>query len=55
MEPNEVLSITEAAAEIGISVEELIGRMAEDGLLIEHPNGGYIAGPHPDIQPLTTN
>lgn len=52
MEPNEVLSIPDAAAECGMSVGELIGHMVRDGLLIEHPNGGFIASPHPDIQPL---
>jgi hypothetical protein len=50
-DPNEVVSIPDAAAECGMTVEEFIRRMAEDGLLIEHPNGGYIASPHPDIQP----
>ncbi len=49
---DELLSIADAAAECGMSVEELIERMAEDGLLIEHPNGGYIASPHPDIREL---
>lgn len=52
MDNLEVLTITQAAAECGISVEALIRRMAEDGLLIEHPNGGCIASPHPDIREL---
>jgi hypothetical protein len=49
---DETVSIPEAAAELGISVEELIGLVAQDGMLIEHPNGGYIPSPHPDIRPI---
>lgn len=48
----EVFSIADAAAECGMSVEELIGLMVRDGMLIEHPNGGYVVSPHPDIQGL---
>ncbi len=33
-----------------MSVEELIGLMVRDGMLIEHPEGGFIASPHPDIR-----
>jgi phage antirepressor YoqD-like protein len=53
MEQSDVMGIAEAAAELGVSVETLVGWMVEDGVLIEHPNGGYVAGPHPAIQPLT--
>ena len=47
-----LVSIAEAAADCGMSVEELIGHMVRDGMLIEHPEGGYIPSPHPDIQPI---
>lgn len=46
---DEVISIADAAAECGMSVDELIRLMVNDGMLLEHPNGGYIAGPHPDL------
>ncbi len=46
----EIVSISDAAAECGMSVEELIGLMVRDGMLIEHPEGGFIASPHPDIR-----
>ena len=48
----EVVSIADAAAECGMSVKELIGLMVRDGMLIEHPNGGYVVSPHPDMQEL---
>ena len=51
-DPNEVLSNADAAAECGVSVEEYIGWMVDSGMLLEHPNGGYIPSPHPDIQRL---
>jgi hypothetical protein len=49
---DEVMSLADAAAECGMSVEEFIEVLVKDGTLIEHPNGGYIASPHPDIQGL---
>jgi hypothetical protein len=51
-QPTEVLSISDAAAECGMSVAELIELMVRDGMLIEHPNGGYIPSPHPDLVEL---
>lgn len=50
--PAEVLSIRDAAAECGVTVETFIGWLVESGMLLEHPNGGYIASPHPDIREL---
>lgn len=49
---NELVSIADAAAECGIPVDELIGHMVRDGMLIEHPNEGYMPSPHPDIREL---
>lgn len=51
-DPSEVVSIVDAAAECGVSVESFIGWMVRDGMLLEHPNGGYTAGPHPDLTTL---
>lgn len=48
----EVLSIPDAAAESGVSVETFIGWLVRDGMLFEHPDGGYIASPHPDLVEL---
>jgi hypothetical protein len=48
----ELVSIADAAAECGMSMDELIGRMVRDGMLIEHPNGGFVPSPHPDIREL---
>jgi len=45
----EVVSIEDAAAECGVTVSTFIGWMVESGLLLEHPNGGYIPSPHSDI------
>jgi hypothetical protein len=49
---DEVLSIADAAAECGVSVEVFIQGLVDSGLLLEHPNGGYIPSPHPDIKEL---
>jgi len=49
----DVISIADAAAECGVSVETFIGWMVDSGMLLEHPNGGYIASPHPDIVPMS--
>ncbi|WP_158085856.1 hypothetical protein [Mycobacterium arosiense] len=49
---DELVSIADAAAECGMSVDELIGHMVRDGMLVEHPNGGYVPSPHPDIREL---
>jgi len=50
--PAEVVSIADAAAECRVSVRTFIGWLAESGMLLEHPNGGYIASPRPDIREL---
>jgi len=49
---NDYLTIPEAAAEAGVSVETFIGWLVESGMLLEHPNGGYIPSPHPDLVEL---
>jgi hypothetical protein len=49
---DELMSIEQAAAECGVSVETLIGWMVRDGMLLEHPDGGYVPSPHPDIRPI---
>lgn len=51
-DPLEVLSIPDAAAECGVTVETFIGWMVKSGMLLKHPNGGYIPSPHPDIREL---
>lgn len=48
----EVLNLSDAAAECGLTVDELVKFMVLDGLLLEHPNGGHIPAPHNDIQEL---
>jgi hypothetical protein len=49
---SEVISIADAAAECGVTVETFIGWMVESGLLLEHPAGDLIASPHPDIREM---
>lgn len=51
---DELVSIAEAAADCGMSVEELIGHMVRDGMLIPVPDepGQYVPSPHPDIREL---
>ncbi len=49
-DPLEVISIHDAAAECGVPPSEFIGRMVASGMLLDHPEGGWIAGPHPAIQ-----
>ena len=46
---DEVISIEQAAAESGVSVEVFISWLVESGMLLEHPEGGYIPSPHPDL------
>jgi len=56
----EVVSIPDAAAELGLSVPDLVERLVwegllirhPNGLLIKHPNGGYIPSVHPDLVPV---
>ena len=47
---NELVSIADAAEELGVSVETLIGWMVRDGMLLEMPDGGYVPSPHPDLR-----
>jgi hypothetical protein len=47
--PLEVLSIADAAAECGVTVETFVRWMVRDGMLLEHLDGGYVAAPHPDV------
>jgi hypothetical protein len=49
VDDSESLSIADAAAECGVSVETFIGWMVESGMLLEHPNGAYVPSPHPDL------
>lgn len=52
-EDGEVVSLADAAAECGMSEAGLVALMVRDGLLIEHPNGGYVPSPHPDLVELS--
>lgn len=45
----EVLSFDEACAEFGFTPEQYTQILIADGSLIEHPDGGYIPGPHPSV------
>lgn len=47
LDPDE-FTIPEAAAFLGISTDELLDRMAEDGLILE-TDDGRIASPSPDV------
>ena len=46
----EFVPIGEAAAECGVPVDQFIGWLVQSGTLLEHPNGGYVPSPHPDIK-----
>lgn len=48
-EANELVSIEDATAELGWSVEEMLEQLVQDGLLLE-VDGELVASPHPDIQ-----
>ncbi len=45
------VSIAEAASELGISTNEIIDRMLDDGLLLEI-DGRLVASPHPDVKKI---
>ncbi len=47
----ELVSIADAAAECGVSLETFISQMVDSGMLLEHPNGGYTPSPHPAPRP----
>ncbi|EFQ79923.1 hypothetical protein [Corynebacterium pseudogenitalium] len=48
-EANELVSIEDAATELGWSLEEMLEQLLRDGLLLE-VDGELVASPHPDIQ-----
>jgi len=48
-EANEIISIEDAAAELGWSLEEMLEQLVKDGLLFE-VDGELVASPHPDIK-----
>lgn len=48
-EANELISIEDAAAELGWSLEEMLEQLVKDGLLLEL-DGELVPSPHPDIQ-----
>ena len=48
-EANELVSIEDAAAELGWSLEEMLEQLVQDGLLLEL-DGELVASPHPDIK-----
>lgn len=50
LDPDE-FTFPEAATFLGISTDELLDRMAEDGLILE-TDDGRIASPHPAILPV---
>lgn len=45
---NEVVSIKDAALELGITVEELVQQLINDGLVLD-VDGELVISPHPDI------
>lgn len=50
-EENTTVTIPEAAEALGITPEEFVNRMNEDGLVID-ADGDLVALPHPDLVPL---
>ena len=48
-EANELVSIEDAATELGWSLEEMLEQLVRDGLLLEL-DGELVASPHPDIK-----
>lgn len=52
MHDDEVLTMAEAAAELDMTVAEFITLLTWEGLVLEHPDGGYVPGPHPDLVQL---
>ena len=51
-EANELISIKDAAAELGWSLEEMLEQLVQDGLLLEL-DGELVASPHPDISRIS--
>lgn len=52
-EANEIISIEDAAAELGWSLEEMLEQLVQDGLLLE-VDGELVASPHPDIKHMSS-
>ena len=50
---DDFVSIAEAAVELGMSTEELVARMVEDGLFLE-TSDGLVASPHPDLRRISS-
>ena len=48
---NEVVSIRDAALELGMAVEELVEQLIRDGLVLD-VDGELVVSPHPDIAPV---
>ena len=48
---NEVVSIRDAALELGMTVEELVEQLIRDGLVLD-VDGELVVSPHPDIAPV---
>lgn len=46
---DDYITVEQAAAELGITTEDLVERMISDGLLIDL-DGEIVASPHPDIR-----
>lgn len=46
---NEIVSIEDAATELGWSLEQMLEQLIQDGLLLEL-DGELVPSPHPDIQ-----
>lgn len=47
----ETMTLHEAAAELGCTLDELFEQLVADGMVLEHPGGGYVVSPHPDMVP----
>ncbi|WP_280215297.1 hypothetical protein [Nocardia cyriacigeorgica] len=45
------MSMYMAALRCGMSFDEYFAVLVEDGMILEHPNGGYIPSPHPSVVP----
>ncbi|WP_280179890.1 hypothetical protein [Nocardia cyriacigeorgica] len=50
-ESTDSMSMHMAALRCGMSFDEFFAVQVEDGMILEHPNGGYIPSPHPSIVP----
>ncbi|MCZ9300843.1 hypothetical protein [Corynebacterium marquesiae] len=48
-EANQLVSIEDAATELGWSLEEMLEQLVRDGLVLEL-DGELVASPHPDIK-----